>query len=141
MARQSEEARKRAQQIRAEVLSKLEDRSGDGGLKAEIAELKALVVAQQRSIDHLVQAVEVLTRRLQSPESPVLSSPRPLRATKRQILERIRDLRAQDLSFSQICEEFQRTSVPTLSGDGQWSKGTLWNLWKNHRHQLDDASR
>ena len=32
MARQSEEARKRAQQIRAEVLSKLEDRSGDGGL-------------------------------------------------------------------------------------------------------------
>ena len=56
-------------------------------------------------------------------------------------LERIRDLRRQDLSFARICEIFQEEEIPTLSGDGQWSKGTLWNLWRNHSRQLGPEDR
>ena len=51
---------------------------------------------------------------------------------------RVRAFRA--FSFARICEIFQAEGVPTLSSQGQWSKGTLWNLWTNHRHQLQQDS-
>jgi hypothetical protein len=55
------------------------------------------------------------------------------------VLERIRGLRDQDLSFAQMPPLFEDEGVPTLSGQGRWSRGTLCNLWKHHRHQLNES--
>jgi hypothetical protein len=142
MNRPAEDARKRARDIRDEALARHaeRDRASLAALASELSELKAMALRQQEQLRQLTAMVAELSSRPAAPEStdPVLvSSPRPLSARKRAALERIRDLRAQDLSFSRICEIFQAEGQPTLSGQGQWSKGTLWNLWKNHAHQLD----
>ncbi len=145
MSRISEDARKRARDIRNEALSKHAERDRASLLlvRDEIAELKAMVFGQQEQIARLTDMISGLTAR-PAPDDPTAgvspSSPRPLSMQKRAALERIRELRAQDLSFSQICEVFQSEGVPTLSGEGQWSKGTLWNLWKNHHRQLPPES-
>ena len=145
MSRISEDARKRARDIRDEALSRHaeRDRASLMLVRDEIAELKAMVFGQQEQIARLIDMISGLTARL-APDDPAAgvspSSPRPLSMQKRAALERIRELRAQDLSFSQICEVFQAEGVPTLSGEGQWSKGTLWNLWKNHHRQLPSES-
>ena len=140
----AEDARKRARDIRDEALARhaQRDRGSLAALASEIAELKAMVLRQQEQLSRLTALMEDLSSRSAAPQSkaPVpSSSPRPLSARKRAALERIRDLRAQDISFSRICEIFQAEGQPTLSSQGQWSKGTLWNLWKNHAHQLDSS--
>ena len=145
MSRVSEDARKRARDIRDEALSRHAERDRASLLlvRDEIVELKAMVFGQQEQIARLTDMISGLTARLASDDPAVgvsPSSPRPLSIQKRAVLERIRELRAQDLSFSQICEVFQSEGVPTLSGEGQWSKGTLWNLWKNHHRQLPPES-
>ncbi|NCD26176.1 MAG: hypothetical protein EOL86_11380 [Deltaproteobacteria bacterium] len=137
MGRLSEEARQRAKQIRDEALSRLNERESSmvKTLVAEVAALKGEIAAQRRELAELTALVRTLT---DGPAAPSLaSSRRPLSGAKRRALEKIRELRAQDLTFSQICREFRAQGVPTLSGEGEWSKGTLWNLWKNHSHQLD----
>ncbi len=140
MNRPAEDARKRARDIRDEALTRHaeRDRASLLALHDELAQLKSMVSVQQEQLARLTAMVADLTVRpvLDAPRTSA-SSPRPLSVRKRVALERIRDLRIQDLSFSQICEVFQAEGLPTLSGQGQWSKGTLWNLWKNHSHQLD----
>lgn len=144
MNRPAEDARKRARDIRDEALARHAERDRDSlaALASEIAELKVMALRQQEQLVRLTALVEELSTRSAASEfrAPVpTSSPRPLSARKRAALERIRDLRAQDVSFSRICEIFQAEGQPTLSSQGQWSKGTLWNLWKNHAHQLDSS--
>lgn len=136
-----EDARTRARHIRDEALARHaeRDRASLAALRAELAELKAMVAGQQEQLARLTEMIAALAERsapgqAATPQPP--STPRPLSARKRAALERIRELRAQDLSFSRITEIFLAEGVPTLSGQGQWSKGTLWNLWKNHSHQL-----
>jgi hypothetical protein len=144
--RPAEDARKRARDIRDEALARHaeRDRASLAALRSEIAELKSMVAGQQRQLARLA---DMIAERSSPPETPhgrtaiAPSSPRPLSARKRAALERIREVRARDLSFSRICEIFQTEGQPTLSGQGQWSKGTLWNLWKNHAHQLDASPR
>jgi Mg2+ and Co2+ transporter CorA len=143
MSRISEDARRRVRAIREEALSRHadRDRAALASLRDEIAELKAMLGAQQDQLAALATVVTSLAASLSgvSPRSETIpSSPRPLLGHKRLVLERIRDLRDQNLSFAQILTLFEREGVPTLSGQGRWSKGTLWNLWKNHHHQLNE---
>lgn len=146
MSRQGDEARQRAREIRDEALARHaeRDRADIALLRAEIAELKSMLREQQAGLAALTAMVAALDDRPpQTPPGapPEASSPRPLTDRKRQALERIRDLRARHLSFSAICDIFRAEGVPTLSGEGEWSKGTLWNLWKNHHRQLDTEGR
>jgi outer membrane protein TolC len=116
------------------------DRASLVAVLDELAALKTMVAGQQEQLARLTGMIAQLSSRPAAPElqTPVTaSSPRLLSPSKRAALERIRDLRAQDVSFSRICEIFQAEGLPTLSGQGRWSKGTLFNLWKNHAHQLD----
>lgn len=146
MNRPAEDARKRARDIRDEALARHaeRDRASLAALRSELAELKDMIAGQQEQLVRLTGMIAELSSRPVASESRTLttsSSPRPLSDRKRAALERIRDLRGRDLSFSRICEIFQTEGQPTLSGQGQWSKGTLWNLWKNHAHQLDSPPR
>lgn len=127
----------RARAIRQEALDRLaeRDRASLPAVLTELAELKSMVAAQQARIDDLTSLVTELLGHVRT-EGPPASLPRPLSPEKRMLLERIRELRSRHLSFAQILAIFIQEQVPTLSGHGQWSKGTLWNLWKNHRHQL-----
>ena len=54
-----------------------------------------------------------------------MSQPSPEKAT---IVTRLREMRAQRMSFSQIAAELQAEGVPTLSGKGIWQKGTVAKL-------------
>lgn len=142
MSRPGDEARQRARDIRDEALARHaeRDRADIALLRDEIAELKSMLREQQGQIAALTSMVAALHDRPPQtlPGGPSdSSSPRPLTDSKRRALERIRELRARNLSFSAICEMFRSEGVPTLSGEGEWSKGTLWNLWKNHHRQLD----
>lgn len=146
MNRPAEDARKRARDIRDEALARHaeRDRASLAALRSELAELKDMIAGQQEQLARLTGMIAEVTagfapNHAQSSANP--STPRPLSARKRAALERIRELRGQDLSFSQICDIFQAEGFPTLSGQGLWSKGTLWNLWKNHAHQLDSPPR
>jgi hypothetical protein len=139
MTRPGDEARQRARGIRDEALSRLAQRDRDSidHLRAELAEMKAMLREQGERLAALTDMVAAMSGPATLPEAaPQNSVPRPLSARKRAALERIRELRRRDLSFSQICEIFRAEAVPTLSGEGEWSKGTLWNLWRNHSHQL-----
>ena len=141
MSRTAEDARKRARDIRDEALARHaeRDRASLVAVRDELAALKTMVAGQQEQLARLTGMIAELTAGLAPSHahgSANPSTPRPLSARKRAALERIRELRAQDHSFARITEIFQAEGVPTLSGQGQWSKGTLWNLWKNHAHQL-----
>lgn len=137
MSRDEHRESSRARAIRQDALNRLAERERASlpAVLNELAELKSMLAAQQAGLNALTMLVEELAGRLRT-DSPIISSPRSLSPAKRQILERIQELRRQQLSFAQILEIFIADRVPTLSGQGQWSKGTLWNLWKNHRHQL-----
>ena len=142
MSRAAEDARKRARDIRDEALARHaeRDRASLHAVRDELAELKAMVAGQQEQLTRLTALIVELSSALVPGDAqghPIPSVPRPLSDRKRAALERIHELRGQDLSFSRICEIFQAEGQPTLSGQGQWSKGTLWNLWKNHAHQLN----
>jgi len=143
VTRPADEARQRARGIRDEALSRLveRDRASLDHLRAEMAEMKTMLREQGDRITDLIALLESLTESTnRQKEEPRRSSPRLLSGHKRAVLERIRDLRNRGLSFARICEIFQAEGVPTLSSQGQWSKGTLWNLWTNHRHQLQQDS-
>ena len=143
MSRPADEARQRARGIRDEALSRLaeRDRASLEHLRSELAEMKAMLREQRERIDALTSLVASLAAPAEAP-GPLPSTPRPLSPAKRAALVRIAELRGQGLSFTAICEAFRQDGVPTLSGGGEWSKGTLWNLWRNHAHQLrtDDGS-
>jgi hypothetical protein len=142
VSRAADEARQRARGIRDEALARLADRDRHAfeGMRAELAEMKSMLREQGERIEALTELVASLSLPgVQPGDIPPPSSPRPLSRRKRAVLERIRELRGQDIPFSRICEMFHAEGVPTLSGEGQWSKGTLWNLWKNHGHQLRDG--
>lgn len=138
MTRPADEARQRARGIRDEALSRLAQRDRDAidHLRSELAEMKGML---HRQAEQLAALTALLVGRAApaAEDAPPASTPRPLSGAKRAALERIRDLRGQDMSFARICEIFQAENVPTLSGEGRWSKGTLWNLWRNHSRQLD----
>ena len=57
-----------------------------------------------------------------------MSQPSPEKAA---IVTRLREMRAQRMSFSQIAAELQAEGVPTLSGKGIWQKGTVAKLLIN----------
>ena len=142
MSRPAEEARQRARSIRDEALARLADRDSRAleRLQSELAEMKAMLREQGERIAALTEMVASLPQPGPDPGCiPLPSNPRPLSRRKRAVLERIRELRGQDISFSRICEIFHAEGVPTLSGGGCWSKGRLWNLWRNHGHQLGDG--
>jgi len=144
MSRTAEDARKRARDIRDEALAKHAERDRASLLivHEDLAALKTMVAGQQEQLVRLTGMIAELTSALVPEDARGIqapSNPRPLSARKRAALERIRELREQDLSFSRISEIFQAEGLPTLSGQGQWSKGTLWNLWKNHAHQLNSS--
>lgn len=142
MRQGDDDARKRVRGIREQALARLAERDQSAAtsrLIAEISDLKSMVAAQQEQIAALTAMVAALSCRLSSDDNTLASrssTPRPLSPEKRMVLERIQELRTQNMSFSSILEIFMAENVPTLSGQGQWSKGTLWNLWKNHGHQL-----
>jgi len=141
MSRTAEDAKKRARDIREEALAKHaeRDRASLLTVRDEIAVLKTMIAGQQEQLVRLTGMIAELTVGFAASDVQLRtnpSTPRPLSAGKRAALERIRELREQDLSFSRICDIFQAEGLPTLSGQGLWSKGTLWNLWKNHGHQL-----
>lgn len=143
MSGAAEEARKRARHIRDEALARHaeRDKASLAALGAELAEVKAMLAGQQHQLARLTDLIAELTARPGPHDltATTPSIPRPLSPRKRLALERIRELRLQDHSFARITEIFRAEGVPTLSGQGQWSKGTLWNLWKNHAHQLDES--
>lgn len=138
MTRNNDAARKRS--IRDEALSRFSDRDRHSvaRLAEDVAAMKEMLARQEEHLAVLIQAVSGLERLLSGASAtPEYARPRPLTPQKREILERIRDLRSRGLSFARICHIFREERVPTMSGEGQWSKGTLWNLWKNHRRQLE----
>lgn len=143
MSRISDDARRRVRAIREEALARHaeRERSAMTMLRDEIADVKAMIGQQQEQLTTLTSVVAALAASLApAPEvTPGRSVPRPLHGRKREVLERIRDLRSENLSFSEILAVFELEQVPTLSGQGRWSKGTLWNLWRNHSHQLNES--
>lgn len=140
MNRDGDAARK--QSIRDQALSRLSerDRQTVAQFARDMAEMREMLARQEGRLDVLVQAVSRLEELLAVSEtSAYKSQPRPLTAHKRQVLARIQSLRSEGLSFDRICQVFRAEQIPTLSGAGEWSKGTLWNLWKNHHHQLEES--
>ena len=133
----------RKRNIRDEALSRFSEREQRvvARLAEDVAAMRDTLARQEERLDALVLAISRLEELLASGagEAPEHARPRPLTPLKRQILERVRDMRSRGLSFARICHIFREERVPTLSGEGQWSKGTLWNLWKSHRRQLEKA--
>jgi hypothetical protein len=46
------------------------------------------------------------------------------------VLHRLRTMQAEGLSLQAIADRLNHEGVPTLSGKGQWHKGTISNLLK-----------
>jgi hypothetical protein len=46
------------------------------------------------------------------------------------VVERLRAMRAQRLSYQAIANQLNAEGVPTLSGRGRWQMGTIGNLLK-----------
>jgi hypothetical protein len=67
------------------------------------------------------------------PVAPSSSSP-----TKDELLTRLRTLREAGFSLQQIATLLNAEGVPTLSGKGQWQKGTIRNLLA-HQSRPHDA--
>jgi hypothetical protein len=100
-------------------------------------------------LDHLVnrvvervveQMVERLTERFERAERPgrsersipahvVPASPHPARHDpKAALLSRLRTMQGEGVSLQKIADRLNHEGVPTLSGKGQWRKGTIGNL-------------
>jgi excisionase family DNA binding protein len=69
------------------------------------------------------------SERMEHPERSERALPTKAEA-KAAVLARIRQLKAQGLTLQAIAERFTAEGVPTLSGKGSWSKGTIANLLK-----------
>jgi hypothetical protein len=50
--------------------------------------------------------------------------------SREKALKRIEDLRKQGLGYRRIAERLNAEGIPTLSGRGQWHKGSVWKLMK-----------
>jgi hypothetical protein len=102
-------------------------------LKEELTHLVERVV--ERVVD---QVVERLTERFStSPAIHLERSERPERAErsipaiavpKAAVLKRLRAMQAEGLSLQAMANQLNAEGVPTLSGKGQWQKGTIGNL-------------
>ncbi|HEX9869586.1 MAG TPA: helix-turn-helix domain-containing protein [Candidatus Tectomicrobia bacterium] len=65
----------------------------------------------------------------QGPTAPANGSPAPLAPlAEAALLTRLRTLRAEGLSTQAIATQLNRDGVPTISGRGQWQRGTVANL-------------
>jgi hypothetical protein len=59
-----------------------------------------------------------------APERPTPARP----TTKAALLDRLRAMQAEGLSLQKIADRLNTEGVPTLSGRGQWQKGTIGHL-------------
>ena len=55
----------------------------------------------------------------------------PARPDKAALVARLHQMRASGLSLSQIAGQLQAEGLPTLSGTGQWQKGTVDKLLRS----------
>jgi|GEM_PF-3507552 len=53
-----------------------------------------------------------------------------------EILQKIADLRKQDMTFQEIADRFNSESIPTLSGTGKWDKRTIQRKLEQYEHEL-----
>jgi excisionase family DNA binding protein len=65
------------------------------------------------------------TNGTQPPPAPSGDTPQ---ARKAALLSRLRAMKSQGLSTQAIATQLNREGVPTLSGRGEWKKGTIANL-------------
>jgi hypothetical protein len=75
-------------------------------------------------LDQMFAGMERLERLERSTAAPALSS------SKAMVLHRLRAMQAEGLSLQAIANRLNNEGVPTLSGKGQWKKGTVSNLLK-----------
>jgi hypothetical protein len=64
------------------------------------------------------------------PSSPLPAGPKP----KTALLHRLQALQTEGLSLQKIADRLNNEGVPTLSGKGQWQKGTIGNLLAQGGH-------
>jgi hypothetical protein len=92
-------------------------------------------------MQRLEQLMEHVLKRLEGPQAPAIeasqSSPElqdlttnpPVLPTDRAaLMQRLRAMKAEGLSLQAMAHRFNLEGVPTLSGKGQWQKGTIGNL-------------
>jgi hypothetical protein len=108
-----------------------------------IADMMTRLDQMFAGMERLERLVEQVLERLEpSPAKvpPELSTPaaperneRSMRAIaepKAAVLQRLQALQAEGLSLQKIADRLNNEGVPTLSGKGQWQKGTIGNLLK-----------
>jgi hypothetical protein len=122
---------------------RLERLSASTGIAEMMARLDQLFTGMQ----HLEQLMEHVLERLEGPQAPAietgetvahvttstpqnadLTTERPAPPSKAAILHRLRAMQADGLSLQTIADRFNLEGVPTLSGKGQWRKGTIGKL-------------
>ncbi len=83
------------------------------------------------------RVVERLAERLERSERPERSrpvaslppsSPPARQDPKAAVLQHLQALQAEGLSLQKIADRLNNEGVPTLSGKGQWQKGTIGHL-------------
>jgi|SRR5215831_7608472 len=89
----------------------------------------------ERSIERALERVveRLLDRRAREampaiPVRPLTSQPRKPIASRAEVLQRIRELKAEGFSLQHIADRLNADGVPTISGRGKWQKGTIGNL-------------
>lgn len=94
--------------------------------------LDELFAGMQR-LEHLME--QVLERlAVHGAERPECSTAAPaIPDRKAAVLQRLRAMQAEGLSLQAIADRFNTEGVPTLSGRGQWQKGTISNLLKEDK--------
>jgi len=89
----------------------------------------------ERSVERALERVveRLLDRRAREampavPVRPLTSQPRKPIASKAEVLQRIRELKAESFSLQHIADRLNADGVPTISGRGKWQKGTIGHL-------------
>jgi hypothetical protein len=95
--------------------------------------LKQITSALPRDITGYLTSEEVTAPALPArtpPPSRTHTPAIPTRAhgDKAEVLKRIREMKAAELSLQAIANRLNTEGVPTLSGKGRWQKGTIGNL-------------
>jgi excisionase family DNA binding protein len=62
------------------------------------------------------------------PRPPAASAGQPYDRRKAELITRLRAMKAQGLSYQPMANQLNAEGVPTLSGRGKWTKGTIGNL-------------
>jgi hypothetical protein len=123
---------------------RLEHLSASTGIAEAMRRLDQLFTGMQ----HLEQLMEqVLARLERSQASAVSSTPEDVSSLpppapppdKAAILHKLRTLQAEGFSHHAMANRFNADGVPTLSGRGQWQKGTIGKLLA--RNMTDFVSR